>query len=289
MPGSIDLLQRALRIWEWEPSILIGLFLWQAAYVWLTSRRPGKAPWHSVSLFRKILFSVGTLLAFLALVSPIDYISDHYLFSVHMLQHLLLIMVAPPFWLLGLPDNLLDEIGLPGPVKTFARRITHPVVTFLIFNSVLLIWHAPNFYEAALENNNLHILEHLMFMAVAIIGWWPLFGCSRQVAPRLSLPLQVLYMFLMMFPTTFLGALITLDPTPWIPFYMHAPRLWELAASPGQAVTTFGQTANGWGLSVMDDQQAAGLLMWVPGNMIFMATGLISLFKWFQDMERKDA
>jgi putative membrane protein len=288
MPGSVDLLQRALRIWEWEPSILIGLFLWQAAYLWLTSRRWGKARWNPVSLGRKITFSVGTLLAFLALVSPIDYISDHYLFSVHMLQHLLLIMVAPPFWLLGLPDNLLDGIGLPWPVKTLARWITHPVVAFLIFNSVVLIWHAPSFYEAALENNNLHILEYLMFMAVAIIGWWPMFGCSRQVAPRLSLPLQVLYMFFMMFPTTILGALITLDPTPWIPFYVHAPRLWELASSPGQAVTTFGQTANGWGLSVMDDQQAAGLLMWVPGNMIFMATGLISLFKWFQDMQRKD-
>jgi len=127
-----------------------------------------------------------------------------------------------------------------------------------------------------------------MFIGVSIIGWWPMFGCSRQVAPRLSLPLQVLYMFLMMFPTTFLGAIITLAPTPLIPFYVHAPRLWELASSPGQAVTTFGQTAKGWGLSVMDDQQAAGLLMWVPGNMIFMVTGLISLFKWFQDMERKD-
>jgi len=289
MPGSEDLLQRALRIWEWQPSILIGFFLWQAAYLWLTGRRQGKARWNPVTLARKVTFSVGTLLAFLALVSPIDYISDHYLFSVHMLQHLLLIMIAPPLWLLGLPDNFLDGLALPGPLQTFARRITHPVVAYLIFNSVVLIWHAPGFYEAALENNKLHILEHLMFLVVAIIGWWPMFGCSRQVAPRLNLPLQVLYMFFMMFPTTFLGALITLDPTPWIPFYTHAPRLWELASSPGQAVTTFGQTANGWGLSVMDDQQAAGLLMWVPGNMIFMVTGFVSLFKWFQAMERKAA
>jgi putative membrane protein len=289
MPGSEDLLQRALRIWEWQPSILVGLFLWQAAYLWLTGRWQGKARWNPVTLARKITFSVGTLLAFLALVSPIDYISDHYLFSVHMLQHLLLIMIAPPLWLLGLPDNFLDGLALPGPLQTFARRITHPVVAYLIFNSVVLIWHVPGFYESALENNNLHILEHLMFMVVAIIGWWPMFGCSRQIAPRLSLPLQVLYMFFMMFPTTFLGALITLDPTPWIPFYTHAPRLWELASSPGQAVTTFGQTSTGWGLSVMGDQQAAGLLMWVPGNMIFMVTGFVSLFKWFQAMERKTA
>lgn len=287
MPGNEDLLQRALRIWEWEPSILIGLFLWQTAYLWLTSRRRGKARWNPVSPGRKIIFSFGTLLAFLALVSPIDYISDHYLFSVHMLQHLLLIMVAPPLWLLGLPDNFLDGLALPGLLQTLARRITHPVVAYLIFNSVVLIWHVPGFYEAALENNNLHILEHLMFIVVSIIGWWPMLGCSRQVAPRLSLPLQILYMFFMMFPTTFLGAVITLAPAPLIPFYVHAPRLWELAASPGQAVTTFGQTTNGWGLSVMDDQQAAGLLMWVPGNMIFMAAGFISLFKWFQDMERK--
>ena len=144
----------------------------------------------------------------------------------------------------------------------------------------LLIWHAPSFYEAALENNNLHILEHLdvygCFHYRLVADVWVFRVWLRH---RLSLPLQILYMFLMMFPTTFLGALITLDPTPWIPFYVHAPRLWELAASPGQAVTTFGQAANGWGLSVMDDQQAAGLLMWVPGNMIFMATGLISLYR----------
>ena len=283
------MLQQALQVWEWEPSILIGLFLWQGAYLWLTSQRGSRARWQSVSLARKVTFSIGTLLAFIALVSPIDYLSDHYLFSVHMLQHLLLFMVSPPLWLLGLPDNLLDGLRLPGVVQTLARQITNPVAAYLIFNAVVLVWHVPRFYEAALENNNLHILEHLMFMAVSIIGWWPMFGCSRQVAPRLSLPLQVLYMFFMMFPTTFLGAIITLAPTPLIPFYVHAPRLWELATSPGQAITTFGQTANGWGLSVMDDQQAAGLLMWVPGNMIFMATGLISLARWFQEMERKAA
>lgn len=282
-----DLFQQALGVWEWEPSILIGLVIWQAGYLWLALRRLPAAGSQRAPLARRIAFSLGTLTAFFALVSPLDFISDHYLFSAHMLQHLLLIMVAPPLWLAGLPENFLECLPLPGWLGAAVRWVTRPVTAYLIFNTVLLVWHIPSFYQDTLKNNTLHIIEHLMFMASAVIGWWPVLGRSTRVAPQVSRPLQVLYVFLMMFPSTLLGLILTFARSPLIPYYASAPRLWELAANPGQTVTGLGTSASGWGLSVMDDQQAAGLLMWVPGNMVYMLILFTTLYAWFHEMEKQ--
>ncbi len=286
MNGSQDLFQQALTMWNWEPSILIGMGIWIGGYFWLT--RPGRRnpPWGRVPLARKLVFSLGTLVALLALITPIDYIADNYLFSAHMIQHLLLIMVVPPLWLLGLPDDFIDGLKLPGWAEALIGWVTRPAVAFLIFNAVLLIWHVPALYEATLENEGLHIFEHLLFMGTAMVGWWPVLGRSNRVAPQLSRPLQVLYMFLMMFPSTLLGAIITFARQPLIPFYATAPRLWQIAAAPGQAAAPAGASA-GWGLSVMDDQQAAGLLMWIPGNMVYMGFLFYFLYTWLNEMDRE--
>lgn len=117
MRQAQDLFQHALTVWDWQPSILIGLFIWQAGYLWLTGSFQKRARWKPVSFSRKLYFSFGTIVAFLALVSPLDYISDNYLFSAHMLQHLLLIMIAPPLWLFGLPGDFFDVLTLPDFVK----------------------------------------------------------------------------------------------------------------------------------------------------------------------------
>ena len=196
----MDLFHHALTVWEWDPSLVIGLAIWELGYLWFTSSRHAYKFWGPTSLSRKISFTLGTLTAFLALVSPLDYIADHYLFSAHMVQHLLLILVAPPLWLLGLPEGFPDRLPLPMRLRSLAFWLTRPVIAFVLFNFVLLAWHIPRFYETTLENNGLHIIEHLSFMAAAVIGWWPVLGRSNQVAPRASHPIQILYMFLMMFP-----------------------------------------------------------------------------------------
>lgn len=255
-----------LWLWTWEPSILSGLALWTAAYLWLAGplrRRRGWGP--PLSRVRQAAFHAGTAVAFLALVSPLDHLADEYLFTAHMVQHLLLLLAAPPLWLLGLPNGWLDEFIRPGPVQKALRGVTHPVSAFVIFNAVLGVWHIPVFYDAALANERLHVVEHLSFLAAAFIGWWPVLGCLPKSAPRATYPAQLGYLFAMMFPSMGLAAAITFSGVPFYPFYAAAPRL--------------------WGISVMDDQQLAGLIMWVPGNMVYFAAFMVVLNRWFKEHE----
>jgi putative membrane protein len=246
--------------WSWEPSILIGIAVWIGLYILLTSsiaRRWGIAP---VSRGKQIAFYAGTALVFVALVSPLDHLSDEYLFSAHMLQHMFLMMIAPPLWLIGMPDGLVDRL-VPGWLHPAARAISSPITTFLAYNAVLLVWHIPSLYDAALDNENIHVIEHLFFMVAGVMAWWPVLGHSEKAAPRAAPAAQMVYMFLMMAPMTLLAVLITFARYPVYPFYETAPRL--------------------WGLSVMDDQQAGGLLMWIPGNMIYFIPFAVAFFRWF--------
>lgn len=255
--------------WDWQPSVLIGLAAWSIAYILLIGpirQRKGWGP--SPNWTRQAAFHLGSLVTLFALVSPLDHLGDEYLLTAHMIQHLLLLLVAPPLWLMGVPQGWLDELILPGFLRGFLRWVTRPITAFLIFNAVLLAWHIPSMYDAALSNENIHILEHLMFLGSALIGWWPVLGFLPEVAPRASYPAQLLYLFVTMVSATGLGAIITLATSPIYPFYLDAPRL--------------------WGLSVMADQQIAGLIMWVPGNMFYFAVFMYDLYVWFQDQERRE-
>ncbi len=271
-------------VWTWEPSILIGIVLWTLGYVLLVGPLRKRNGWGlPLGWERQLSFHLGTLILFIALVSPLDHLSDVYLLSAHMVQHLLLILIIPPLWLMGMPNGWLDAYIPPGLFQKFINWITRPVAAFLIFNGVFYAWHIPALYDAALFNENVHILEHMMFLAVAIIGWWPVLGFLPKAAPRASYPMQMLYLFLMMVFSTGLGALITLAKDPIYPYYLNAPRV--LGSAP---LSSFANGPRLWGLSIMDDQQAAGLIMWVPGNMIFFTAFMIVLAAWFKSEERKE-
>lgn len=245
--------------WDWAPSILIGLILWVAGYALVSGPLRRRGGWFAVSTGRKIAFYAGSTIVFIALVSPLDRLADEYLFSAHMLQHMLLMMVAPPLWLIGVPDGLIDRI-VPRKAWGVTQFLVGPVAAFVIYNLMVWAWHVPSAYDAALESERLHLVEHLTFMAAGVIGWWPVLGRSEKAARPAALPVQIIYLFVMMFPMTLLAALITFVRVPIYPFYTDAPRL--------------------WGLSVMDDQQVAGLLMWIPGNMIFFVPIAFIFFKW---------
>ena len=236
-------------VWFWEPSILIGLAALTAAYILLFSplgRRFSKskpAPWP-----RQLAFHLGTLVVFLALVSPLDHLADDFLLSAHMVQHLLLLMVAPPLWLVGIPPERFSAASSGWLARTW-RWLTRPLAAFLIFNVVLWVWHIPALYNAALLNEDVHILEHLMFLASAVVGWWPVLGFLPGIAPRCSYPLQILDLFVMMLSSTMLGAFISLARYPIYPFYENAP-----AVLNGLALPPLTPGPRLWGLSVMDDQ-----------------------------------
>ncbi|HVP21353.1 MAG TPA: cytochrome c oxidase assembly protein [Anaerolineaceae bacterium] len=270
-------------VWTFEPSILIGLAAWTIGYILLVGpvrRLRGWGP--PLSRARQLSFHLGSLLVLLALVSPLDHLSDSYLLTAHMIQHLLLLVVAPPLWLMGMPNVRLDQAIGSGRLQKFVHGITRPISAFLIFNAVVWAWHVPGLYDAALANNDVHILEHLMFLAAALIGWWPVLGFLPETAPRASYPVQMMYLFAMMMSTTGLGALLSLAQYPLYPFYLNAPRV--LGSMP---LPTHIPGPRLWGLSVMDDQQLAGLIMWVPGNMLYFSALMVVLSQWFRNEEKR--
>jgi len=184
--------------------VLAGTVALAAAYLWLIGRRGVVTEWSPMA---RAYFAGGLLLLFLALESPIDVGGDHYLFSLHMLQHLLLAMVVPPLLLLGMPDawRLTDRVHVS------------PLAASIVFNLVLAIWHLPFLYEATLRNEPIHVLEHLTFLAAGLLFWWPIIVPS---AARKAMSVV---------PPTILGLAFILSPSVLYPFYAAAPRVTPLS------------------------------------------------------------
>jgi cytochrome c oxidase assembly factor CtaG len=275
---------QSIWVWAWDPSILIGLAIWTAGYIYITGpllRRKGWTP--AINPLRQISFHLGTLVAFLALVSPLDHLSDEFLLSAHMLQHLLLIMVAPPLWLIGFQATWLDPLIQKGWFSSLVKASTRPVPAFFIYTGVFLIWHVPTFYTAALDNEVIHAFEHLSFMASALVGWWPILGFLPKTAPRPTYPGQMAYCFLLMIPTTMLAALISFSSGPIYPFYEDAPTVIGAHLASAQV-----GGSRLWGISVLEDQQISGLMMWVPANMTYFLAFMVVLSHWFNENDRKE-
>jgi putative membrane protein len=255
--------------WDFEPSVVLGVLLLASLYCLaagpLRRRFPGAQP---VTRLQGGFFLGGLLVILLALVSPIDELGDEYLFSAHMLQHALLILIAPPLLLAGLPGWMLRPVLRVPIVGRLAQIVTRPLTAFVIFEGIFLAWHLPLLYQAALENENIHIVEHLMFLAGGVVGWWPIFSPLEEL-PRLPYPHQFLYLFLLGIPTGILGALFVFAPAPVYPFYTDAPRI----------------TA----LSPLDDQQVGGLVMSASGSLTYLFVLCLIFFHWMARDTLQDA
>lgn len=251
--------------WSWEPSILIGLALQAGAYLAcigpLRQRFPDSVP---VPQWQVQVFLLGVLVLFIALVSPLGVLSDGYLLSAHMVQHLLVTLVAPPLLLLGTPRWLFRPLVRSPLVLAIGRALTNPVVALLLYNSVFVVWHVPTFYDQSLRNVPLHALQHVMFIATATLMWWPIFSPLDELPP-LPDPLKILYLFLASIPGTILGAIITFAAEVLYPTYARAPRM--------------------WGLSAKIDQQIGGMLMWVLGALIYLGVLTVVFFRWLNQDE----
>jgi len=250
--------------WSFEPIVTLGLMALVGAYA-LAHRRqwlsPGDdmAPWSLRAAARPWYFGLGVTVAYLALQSPIDRGGDQYLLSLHMIQHLLLMMVAPPLALLGLcgARTLGPQIA-PG-LRRWTTRLTRVWPATVVFNAVLLIWHLPPLYDATLSIEPIHIVEHVTFIAAGLVFWWPIVDPLRGPSTRRVSPLEKVAMLAVAgVPPTLLGFVMVMARRPLYDFYARVERL--------------------WGLSAVGDQQLAGVIMFGLGNIIyFVAISIIFL------------
>ena len=204
-------------------------------------------------------FTLGILVLVVAVASPLHVLSEEYLFSAHMTQHVLMTLVAPPLLLLGLPDWLLRPLLAGRRALTTARVLTHPVVAFVAFNLVFSLWHIPALYETSVRNDWVHALEHVMFTGSGILMWWPLVSPAREL-PRLSYPLQMVYLFLVSVAQTIVFAPLVFSRSPVYDWYARAPKL--------------------FGLTPVTDQQVGAIIMKIGGGVILMGLIIILFYRW---------
>jgi len=253
--------------WSWSlhPSVLIGTGLLGALYVYGIGplrRRFGWGP--PASRWQILSFCAALVVLLVSLNGPVHDLSDYYLFSVHMMQHLVLTLLFPPLLLAGLPGWLLRPLLVRPGVFPLARFLTRPWVAALIFSVSIAAWHIGPYYDLMMRDHEVHIATHLMFIVTATLMWWPVMSPVPEL-PRLSPGLGMLYLFLVGIPMQIVAALITFADEVLYPWYVAAPRM--------------------WGLSPLDDQQLGGLLMWIPGNLwMFGAIGVL-FFKWAKETQ----
>ncbi|HTN76936.1 MAG TPA: cytochrome c oxidase assembly protein [Pirellulaceae bacterium] len=253
-------LAAGLRSWPWDPWLYFGLLLTAAIYLrgWWQLRQHDAGRW---SLALPVAFVSGLVAIWLALASPIEPFAS-LLLQVHMVQHLLLMMVVAPLIWLGAPYLPLLR-GLPKSVRQlwlapflrspalrrFFAKLTHPVIAWVLYVATTWLWHAPRVYDAALAWPALHYLQHVCFLAVALLFWYPVVR-PYPSRPRWSQWLLLPYLLLADVQNTVLSGLLTFSDRVLYEPYTQVPRL--------------------AGISALDDQATAGVLMWVPGSVAFL-------------------
>lgn len=252
-------------VWDFHTSIVLGClgfvvtYLLLAGPLWrrwnLSPTPPRPAEW--------IQYMGGILLVFFSLQGPLHELSDLYLFSAHMVQHLLITLVFPPLFIRGIPAWMWRPLVRHEPVARIGRWLTHPVIAFVISTFALYLWHIPAMYDWALEDHNVHIVEHLSFMAAAVIMWWPVWSRTPEIPP-LTPGRRMIYLFLLTIPMKGLGAIITVSDYVLYRFYSVQPRV--------------------FGLDPLADQRLGGVIMWMPGGLaIWFAIGVVFFTSFYAD------
>ena len=251
--------------WHGHPEVLMGLAALQGLYLLGVGPIRERYDLGDRPEPRQVAtFTLGVLVIFVSLLSPLHELSDQYLFSAHMLQHVLLTLLAPPLLILGTPDWLLRPLLRPNAIFRIARIATHPVLAFFAFNIVFSMWHLPVLYGISLTHHSVHIVEHLMFMAAAMLLWWPLTSNMPEL-PRLSYPLQMGYLILLSIAQILVFAPIVFSTVPIYQWYVDAPRVWAL--------------------SPVTDQQIGAIIMKIGSGAIFLTLIIVIFFRWYHQEE----
>lgn len=256
--------------WGVHPSTIAGVAALLALYVYGVGPLRRRMGWADTLEWRYPVCMVGAMGVILgSLNGPLHHLSDNYLFSAHMVQHLLLTLLMPYLFLWGLPPWLVSGVLRGRPWLTaVARALTRPVPAFLMYNVILGLWHVPRFYDSTMESHPVHILEHLMFMVTAVICWWPVLGPAPELRSLENFG-KVVYLFALGVPMKALGAIITMAPDVLYVWYARVPRM--------------------WGMDPLMDQRTGGVIMWVPaGIFVWGSIGLIFV-RWYREESRSSA
>ena len=266
--------QLLVSTWDWNP-ILVGICL--VALLGYAELTPGRR------LRRSACFFTGVALFFLTLASPVNFLAAGYLFSAHMLQHLLLLLVVPPLLLLGLPEWKIKPAGTAACVSqdrgTPLRRLLsrfriHPMVAWLAGLSAMWIWHERSLCDMATTTQTGRVIQIISLVVLGISFWWPVLGpqTDRRLAPLLG----IVYLFSACVGCTILGILITFAPAGAVcPAFLHPlDRLGVLPLVQEQ-----------WGITPAKDQQIGGLMMWVPACGIYLSGVITLLARWYRSGE----
>ena len=257
--------------WSFDAWVVICLALSGALYAVGLARlslRAGRR--RAIPLAPSAAFTGGWLVIAAALMSPIDALGAA-LFSAHMLQHELLMLVAAPLMVLGRPLAIWTW-ALPPTWRVALGRafhrpawrvpwlaITAPISAWTLHALAIFLWHVPALFDTALASEDVHALQHVAFLGTALLFWWSILGSVT----RRDRGVALLSLFTTMAYTGALGALLTLSTSPWYPDY--------------------GARALSFGLTALQDQQLGGLVMWVPTGFVYIACGLLLARQWLAE------
>jgi putative membrane protein len=241
--------------WRADPLLIAALGACAALYLAGVRRR--RRPWPPA---RTVSFVAGLGALWVALASGADTYAGQ-LLSAHMVQHMLLALIAPPLLVAGAPVTLALGALSPAPRRSLARalhgpvlrRATRPVVALIAFAAALILTHIPAVYELALRNPAAHVTEHALYLITALLFWAPIVG-SEPVPHRPSPMMRVLLLLLAMPPMALVGVVLLTVEHP-----MYAP---------------YADAARALGGSAVADQQLAGTIMWVGGKLVLVAAVL---------------
>ncbi|MGH7986681.1 MAG: cytochrome c oxidase assembly protein [Candidatus Binataceae bacterium] len=238
-------------MWVIDPGLLVALIGLVVAYAgasWLLGKQPTS---HQAGAYM-----FGVLSIFFALSGPIDQLTSDRLFTAYILQQMILVLVAAPFLLMGLPDWMLRPVFTNRWLRPFWRVMTRPVVTFLTFSLVFTLIHYPPVCDRICHLQQFYASIRVILVIAGLLLWWPLFSPLEEFPP-LPYPMQIMYLFLLSIPMTAVAAPITLSDSVVYMFYQGG--------------------IHPWGLTPIDDQVMGGLLMWI-GEMFYLMTVFTVVF-----------
>ncbi len=247
--------------WSAHLDVVLICLLLEGGYLYaVTQMRSGASDVERVTKRQVVLFTLGVLAIYVAVGSPLHDLSEHYLASAHMIQHVLLTLVAAPLLLAGVPGWIWQALlRIPGVMRV-AKPFTQPVVAFSIFNAALLLIHLPQTIDLQLQAHSFHLLMHAVLVATALLMWWPILSPIPEL-PRLNPPLQMAYLFMQSLLPAIMASFITFSDTVVYSFYEDAPRI--------------------WGMTALDDQQVAGGAMKLIGTLILWSYMTVVFFRWY--------